>query len=128
MTGYHGTCRRGEWTLHAGVCLAQWPETAEGYATEWAGPGFPARVYEVELDLDGLNVVEAEAGDRDSATWAGDSAASIAAYVAAGADVITYEDEDYRGQSHNTYRLVSERALAAAKVVAVEVLGDDDED
>lgn len=73
-------------------------------------------------------MVEAEAGDRDSATWAGDSAASLAAYVAAGADVLVYEDEDYRGRSHETYRLVSERALAAAKVVAVEVLGDEDED
>ena len=126
MTGYHGTCRRGEWTLHAGVCLAQWPETAEGYATEWAGPEFPARVFEVELDLTGLNVVEAEAGDRDSATWAGDY--DLESYAAAGADVITYEDEDYRGQSHNTYRLVSERAVAAAKVVAVEVLGDDEDE
>lgn len=125
MTGYHGTCQ-ANWALHVGACLAQWPETAEGYAAEWAGPGFPARVFEVELDLDGLNVVEAEAGDRDSATWAGDY--DLESYAAAGADVITYEDEDYRGQSHNTYRLVSERAVAAARVVAVKTLGDDDED
>lgn len=127
MTGYHGTAQT-EWTLHVGLCLALDADNAENYATEWATSSRPARVVEVELDLDGLNVVEAEAGDRDSATWAGDSATSIAAYVAAGADVLVYEDEDYRGRSHETYRLVSERALAAAKVVAVEFLGEDDED
>jgi hypothetical protein len=127
MTGYHGTSRN-DWVLHVGLCLVEDSDVAENYAAEWATGSRPARVVEVELDLTGLNVVEAEAGDRDSATWAGDSAASIAAYVAAGADVLVYEDEDYRGRSHETYRLVSERAVTAAKVVAVEVLGDDDED
>ena len=127
MTGYHGT-NQAEWNLHVGACLALDSDIAENYAQEWATRTRVARVFEVELDLDGLTVVEAEAGDRDSATWAGDSAASLAAYAAAGADVITYEDEDYRGRSHETYRLVSERALAAARVVAVEVLGEDDED
>lgn len=127
MTGYHGTAQT-EWALHVGLCLALDADNAENYATEWATSSRPARVVEVQVDLTGLNVVEAEAGDRDSQTWAGDSAASVAAYVAAGADVLVYEDEDYRGRSHETYRLVSERALAAAKVVAVEVLGDDDED
>lgn len=127
MTGYHGTAQT-EWALHVGACLATDSDIAENYAQEWATGSRPARVFEVELDLTGLNVVEAEAGDRDSQDWAGDSAASIAAYVAAGADVITYEDEDYRGRSHETYRLVSDRAVAAARVVAVEVLGDDDED
>lgn len=127
MTGYHGTAQT-EWTLHIGLCLALDSDIAENYAAEWATSSRPARVVEVQVDLTGLNVVEAEAGDRDSQDWAGDSAASIAAYVAAGADVITYEDEDYRGRSHETYRLVSDRAVAAARVVAVEVLGDDDED
>ena len=127
MTGYHGTSRN-DWVLHVGLCLVEDSDIAENYAAEWATASKLARVVEVELDLNGLNVVEAEAGDRDSATWAGDSAASIAAYVAAGADVITYEDEDYRGRSHITYRLVSERAVAAARVVADQVLGDDDED
>lgn len=127
MTGYHGTSRN-DWALHVGACLATDSDIAENYATEWATSSRPARVFEVQVDLDGLSVVEAEPGDRDNQDWAGDSAASIAAYVAAGADVITYEDEDYRGRSHETYRLVSERALAAAKVVAVKTLGDDDED
>ncbi len=125
MTGYHGTAQT-EWALHVGLCLALDSDIAENYAQEWATGSRPARVVEVELDLTGLVVVEAEAGDRDSATWAGDY--DLESYAAAGADVITYEDEDYRGRSHNTYRLVSERALAAARVVAVEVLGDDDDE
>ena len=127
MTGYHGT-NQAEWNLHVGACLALDSDIAENYAAEWATASKLGRIYEVELDIDGLNVVEAEAGDRDNATWAGDSAASLASYVADGADVLVYEDEDYRGRSHETYRLVSERAVAAARVVAVEVLGDDDED
>lgn len=125
MTGYHGTAQT-EWTLHIGLCLALDSDIAENYAAEWATSSRPARVVEVQVDLTGLNVVEAEAGDRDSATWAGDY--DLESYAAAGADVITYEDEDYRGRSHNTYRLVSERAVAAARVVAVKTLGDDDED
>jgi hypothetical protein len=125
MTGYHGTAQT-EWALHVGLCLALDADNAENYATEWATSSRPARVVEVELDLTGLNVVEAEAGNRDDNTWAGDY--DLAAYAEAGADVLVYEDEDYRGRSHETYRLVSERALAAARVVAVEVLGEEDED
>jgi len=127
MTGYHGTTD-ANWALHVGACLATDSDIAENYAAEWATASKLARVVEVQVDLTGLNVVEAEAGDRDSQDWAGDSAASVAAYVAAGADVLVYEDEDYRGRTHETYRLVSERALAAAKVVAVEVLGDDEDE
>jgi hypothetical protein len=127
MTGYHGTSQT-EWTLHVGLCLARWSEVADGYAAEWATASRPARVFEVEVDLEGLNVVEAEAGNHDEATWAGDSAASLADYAANGADIIVYEDEDYNGRSHTTYRLVSERAVAAAKVVAVDVLGSEDDD
>lgn len=125
MTGYHGTSRN-DWALHVGLCLVEDSDAAENYAQEWATGSRPARVVEVQVDLTSLNVVEAEAGDRDENTWAGDY--DLESYAAAGADVITYEDEDYRGRSHETYRLVSERALAAARVVAVEVLGDDDED
>lgn len=125
MTGYHGTSRN-DWAIHVGACLATDSDIAENYATEWATSSRPARVFEVELDLDGLSVVEAEPGDRDSATWAGDY--DLESYAAAGADVLVYEDEDYRGRSHETYRLVSERALAAARVVAVEVLGDDEDE
>jgi len=123
MTGYHGTSQ-ASWNLHVGACLATDSDIAENYASEWAMAARPARVFQIELDLSGLNVVEAAAGDRDAATWAGDSAASIAAYVAAGADVLVYDDEDYRGRSHETYRLVSERAVASARVV--EVLGDEE--
>lgn len=125
MTGYHGTTD-ANWAPHVGACLATDSDIAENYAAEWATASKLARVVEVQVDLTGLNVVEAEAGDRDSATWAGDY--DLESYAAAGADVITYEDEDYRGRSHNTYRLVSERAVAAARVVAVKTLGDDDED
>lgn len=118
MTGYHGTSQ-ASWDIHVGACLATDEDVAANYAAEWATAARPGRVFQVEIDLAGLTVVEAAAGDRDAATWAGDSAASVAAYVAAGADVLVYDDEDYRGRSHETYRLVSERAMASARVVAV---------
>jgi hypothetical protein len=83
-------------------------------AREWVEAGFaPAQIEEW------LNAGCYRAWDAESLREAGITPAQASAHV---------EDEDYRGRSHETYRLVSERAVAAARVVAVEVLGEDDED
>ena len=107
MTLYHTT--HGTLNLHSGLCL-----TDSEYAT------YGENRVEVELDTDGLEVMDVEVSraDRDENIWPGDSKASREAYMAEGADVIRYNDEDDQGRQHTTYRILSARGLAALRVVA----------
>lgn len=99
-TLYHGT-RRSEMPLHLGLCLTPSERAAEHYATSRGD------VYELEVNLSGLRVIEVASGDRDSQDHAGDR--DLSAYDA---DVIVYADEDTHGYQHETYRIVSAAALA----------------
>lgn len=106
---YHGT-RNQDWTAHIGACLTTREESAQVYATQ------RGQVVEVDLDMSDLEVVEVEGYDRNTNEARGDRAADIAEIEA---DVIVYQDEDEMGRSHDCYRLVSAKAVAAVSVVAV---------
>lgn len=108
-TLYHGT-RNESLVPHLGLCLTPSDRAAEHYATS------RGEVHEVAVDLSGLRVVEVATGDRDSQSYAGD--ADLSGYAA---DVIRYADEDTHGYQHETYRIVSEAALArvAAAIAAL---------
>lgn len=80
-----------------------------------------------DLPLDELCVVEVAGYDHDENS----APADCPSYVAPeGADVIVYEDEDERGQSHTCWRLVSDRAVSLTRHLGylVDLDEDDSED
>ena len=101
MTLTHGT-RNETMALHVGLCLTDDRRAARHYGET---------LTDVEIDLAGLVVEQVETYDHETNTAAADS--DCAAYAARGVDVITYEDETERSYQHTTWRLVSERAVAA---------------
>ncbi len=104
-TMYHGNA--GKLGLHTGLCLADDPDIAYDYAAATAG-GYDLRyVHTVELDLDGLRVVEVAGYDRDDNVAPGDGDDTY------GADVMVYDDETITGRAHRTWRLMTPAALAA---------------
>lgn len=109
MKLYHGS-HRGELSIHEGLCLTPDLDVAERYA------GRLGEVFEVEIDLSALTVVEVPGYDHDTNEAPADDASYRAARAAEGADVLVYEDEDERGREHKCYRLVSERAMASVLV------------
>lgn len=108
MKLFHGG--RNEFVAHIGLCLTDDARVARRYAESHAGVG---HVTTVDLDTRGLVVETARGFGAGCEDAAGDTAAQIATLAADGVDVITYEDEDTSGNWHQTWRLVSERALAA---------------
>ena len=111
-TLYHGSHRGPDWQIHNGVCLTDRESVAEAYAGR-------QNIWEVEIDLDSLNVEHVDGYDRDTNDAPADSEAYRAAKVAEGVDVLIYGDEDGRGVAHDCIRLISDRAVAAAKVMEV---------
>lgn len=99
-----------------GWCLTDDEARAERYGR--AG----ATLATIDIDLDGLTVVEVAGYDRDENETPADSAAFRAARAAEGADVLVYEDEDESGRQHTTWRLVSDRAVAACRVVGTRII------
>ncbi len=120
MRLHHGAHAR--FALHLGLCLAEERSTARRYA------GRSEIVAEVDLDIAGLTVERVAAYDRNANDAAGDTEADLTALAARGVDVLVYGDEDPHGQSHETYRIVSARALAALTVVSVSGGEGDDAD
>ena len=109
-TLYHGT-HHADLPRHIGLSLTPDFSAAREYARVREGEW----IHEVTLDLDGLTVEEIEVdlrACRDSDCWPGDSARDLRDYAARGVDVIVFDDCCH-AQAHRTYRLVSERALAA---------------
>lgn len=100
-------------TAREGWCLTDNADRASAYGRN----GWMATI---EIDLGGLTVVEVAGYDRNENETPADSAAFRAAHAAAGADVLVYQDEDERGRQHTTWRLVSERAIAACRIVSVD--------
>ena len=121
MPLYHGA-NTGKFTAHIGLCLVRDMDIARAYTR---GDGV---VYEVALDLGPLEVVPVDVSreDIDNNDWPGDTAEGCAAFAATGADVIRYTDMTESGTTHTTYRLVSERAVAA--VTGATALADADEE
>ena len=113
ITLYHGTARQ-DWQPHVGACLTDSESAAASYAS-WRGRD-AGSVYLIDLDLGGLVCEDrSHEVDRDAQSWPGDSSASVAALVADGVDVVTYEDEDERGRALTCYRLISDRAISAVR-------------
>lgn len=109
LTLFHGAHTR--FALHVGLCLTPDRGSAEQYAD---GSDI---VVEVVLDLAGLTVVEVEGYDWDLDDAPGDDLSRLADWgVPPGTDVIRFADADQTGTEHDTYRLLTERALAACSV------------
>jgi hypothetical protein len=109
-TLYHATTRT-DWAPHSGACLCSSEQAAIESAEIHGGE---VRLYQVQIDLSGLTVSDRSGEcDRDSQTWPGDRAASRAALIADGVDVVTYEDECASGRALICTRLLSDAALAA---------------
>ncbi len=108
---YHGT--HEALALHEGLCLALEADVAAAYARQNVLPGETPTVHTVEVALDGLRVVEVPGYDRDLNYAPGDEDEDVYDDV----DVLVYADEDVHGRQHTTWRLMTERALAAARVV-----------
>lgn len=102
----HNGSHSSDNTVRLGMC---WTDD-ESVAAAYACGGSVVTISESVLA--DLVVVEAPAYDRAENFAQGDDAATLAAWGAV-ADVITYDDEDERGRSHRTWRLVSDRAVAA---------------
>ncbi len=107
----HGS--RKPLALHVGLCLTDDRAAARCYAGEGG------RITAVELKLAGLRVVRVEGfGEGETAAACGDTAEELAALAAEGVDVVTYDDEAIGlDDTHRTWRIVSDRALAAAQVL-----------
>jgi hypothetical protein len=119
MTVYHGSA--GELTLHLGLCLTG-NQAAADYARYASSEG---RVHEVELDLDGLTVVELDEGhDWDANTAPGDNGEDYRDQAGDIADVIIFTDATATGRQHVTYRLMTDKALAAAAAAGCQMLED----
>lgn len=54
------------------------------------------------------------------AAWPGDTEVERADLAARGIDILVYDDMDYRGTNHRTYRLISDRAVAACRIELAE--------
>lgn len=105
MILYHGS--RDDIAPHIGLCLTDEEISARHYGRQVAA---------VEIDLSDLIIVTVTDYDRDTNTAAGD--ADIETYDA---DIICYEDEDPYNRAHDTWRIVSDRALAALRVITTDI-------
>ena len=103
MNLFHGSNENSDFSAHRGVCLTDSKLSAEEYG---------ANVFPVSFDLSGLTVLNVtDLVDRDNMSWPGDRASDIAAYEAQGIDVLFFSDETSMGREHDTWRIVSAKAL-----------------
>ncbi len=100
---YRGISRPGR--KFVGMCLTEDERVAGHYARARAGSPQVARY---TLALKGLRVKEVEGYDRGCDVAPGDHGEDMG-----GADVIVFRDESPEGRAHETWRIVSEKGLAA---------------
>ena len=107
MELHNGRRRQQDPALYIGVCFTDDIEIAEGYGEI---------VTTIEMPK-GLEVLEVEVSreDIDNNDWPGDTEEGCAAFAADGVDVVRFEDMDENGVGHTTWRLVSQRAVDAAR-------------
>lgn len=103
-TLYHGA--HTAYALHIGQCYTDCRDSANDYRQ---GAGVLAAI---EIDLDGLTVVEVAGYDHDSDEAPGDRNPAVLAEEL-GADVVVYSDETVMARQHQTWRLLTQRALDA---------------
>jgi hypothetical protein len=111
-TMYRGTLA-GNDSIDEGDCLADSAHVAGRYAARRRN----GAVQTVEIDLDGLTVHRVDGFDPMdcSGFYPGDQ--DLADWQDRGVDVLVYDDVDDCGEGHETYRIVSARGAAAARIV-----------
>lgn len=112
MMTLHHTSSLPAVTPHVGLCLTPSPYANYGdnrFVAEL--PIWDLTTEEVEVDIDAIST---------GAAWPGDTEAERAELAARGIDVLVYDDMDYRGTNHRTYRLISDRAVAACRIELAE--------
>lgn len=100
VTLYRATSTPG--TRNSGDCWTTELSIAESYIEGQTS----SSVETMDIDLDKLMHVEVAAYDRNENYAIGDDAGDLDTYAAQGIDVITYDDEDMRGEAHRTYRFI----------------------
>lgn len=119
---YHGTYTQ-DMALHLGLCLTPDRFAAERYADQYRDcDGDAPTVHTVEVALDGLTVVETDEtwdSQPETATEDADRFADSGSYPE-GVDVLIYTDYALGTEQMTTYRLLTDKALAAAKIVDSE--------
>lgn len=119
MKAYHGNA--DELVLHPGFCVTEDEGIAADYGTYASSS--EGRVHTVELDLDGLTVVELDEGhDWDANVAPGDNGETYADEDGNAADVIIFADATAYGREHETYRLMTPAALAAVTLISTSVI------
>lgn len=118
IKSYHGAGNTVE--LHPGICLTDSFRSAAGYAADKnSGYDDTPIVATIELDTTGLTVVELDEGlayDGDG-NWIapGDNGT-------ADADIVIFGDRGMSDETHETIRLMTPAAVAAARIIeTVEV-------
>lgn len=119
MKAYHGNA--GELVLHPGFCVTEDEDTAADYGTYASASD--GRVHEVEVDLDGLTVVELDEGhDWDSNEAPGDNGETYTDEDGNVADVIVFTDATAYGKQHETYRLMTPAAIATVTLISTSII------
>lgn len=111
MILYHGA--HTSYQLHEGQCYTDDLDVAQRFA------GRTGYVATIEIDLDAMVVEECPGYDHDENYAPADDPAYRRAAAERGVDVLVYEDEDELGRTLTCYRLVSDHALAAVRVIEV---------
>jgi len=118
MRMYHGG---NTTTAHQGLCLTDDYDVAVGYAVD---KNAATTVIEFEVDWDAITVGEADRfDDNGNGDWiaVGDDDSDIA-----DTDLIGFDDQGMRCETHRTWRLMSAAAVAAVTMVAVHEIDEDE--
>lgn len=118
---YHGSRDASLAAVFEGICLTSQPQFARDYARGGV-------VLEVEVTFAGLRVDEVEA--EDDGAWCGDDVDVRAELAASGVDAIEYADlaAGGNGAEIDCFRVLSERGLAACRVLRVLTIAECDEE
>ena len=122
--GAHGGNRFGTGTPHPGQCWTSDAQAAETYA----GTGAKRSLWGASLDLAPFIIERTKDYEHDEDFAIGDTKKSLAELRARGVDFVIYNDEDETGRSHDTIRIISDRAAAAVAATNAEYDFDDDDD
>ncbi len=116
MATFFAGTKGNDWTARIGAYMAEDEATASNYA------GRNGRVFRVEVDWDAdFSCKELPRLPRhriNNNDWYGDSAAERAEFAANEWDMVTYEDMDESGVTHQAWRFITDAACAAVLSVS----------
>jgi hypothetical protein len=121
-TLYHGTYS-ADMALHRGLCLTDDWNAAFRYAEQYRETDPAPTVHVVEVAMDDLTVLEvAETWDSQPETATEDAArfADHGTGAYPGVDVLIYQDYAMGLEQMTTYRLLTDRAVAVARITGHE--------